>query len=123
MTNQHDDTENLDRFFAAARATTPEPSAEFFALIVEDAQAQQAALRIPAAPAKRGGVIRQWLDALGGWPAISSLATATVAGIWVGISPPEELSLAAQSYLGLEDASLVIDMSANSALGLPEDAL
>lgn len=123
MTHQHDETKNLDRYFAAARATSPEPSAELFARIVEDAQAQQAVVHQPASPARRGGVIRQWLDALGGWPAISSLATATVAGVWVGISPPEELSLAAQSYLGLEDTSLVIDMNANSALGFSEDAL
>jgi len=32
------------------------------------------------------------LDAIGGWPSFSGLAAATVAGLWIGISPPETLN-------------------------------
>jgi hypothetical protein len=28
------------------------------------------------------------MDAVGGWPALSGLAAATVAGVWVGVAPP-----------------------------------
>jgi hypothetical protein len=30
-----------------------------------------------------------WLAAIGGWPAAAGLATATVAGLWIGYAQPD----------------------------------
>jgi hypothetical protein len=39
-------------------------------------------------------------DMLGGWPAVSGLAAATVAGIWVGVAPPASVESITASFLG-----------------------
>lgn len=100
----------LDSFFAEARDAAPEPGAALLARVFEDAQAQSA-LRTavaagpvaePLAPSRqtaataataaRGGATgRAALRAvlrtvLGGWGAAGGLATATVAGLWIGFA-------------------------------------
>lgn len=109
---------DLDQLFATARDTAPELPDSLAARMVEDALAVQAeALTSPAVerPVLRIGIFRQFLALLGGWPAMAGLATATVAGIWIGMSPPTILTEGAsalgwQSVSG-EDAYLVDTMS------------
>lgn len=105
----HDDAA-LDALFAAARDDTPVPSAALLARITADAEREVAmpATIARAAPKRRG---LAWLvAALGGWPAVSGLATATVAGLWLGYTEPGSLTdftgtlwPAAESGYGLGD--------------------
>lgn len=85
----------LEDFFAAARAQRPEPDADLLARIAAEAEAAAAARARPA-PARPsgqsgrpGGGLGGWLAAIGGWPAAAGLATATVAGLWIGYAQPD----------------------------------
>ncbi|PRY24911.1 hypothetical protein CLV78_10284 [Aliiruegeria haliotis] len=104
------DTE-LETFFKAARDVDGDPSADLMARVLADAYEEQPAPG-PAvtAPAKapRRGWLSGAIEAMGGWPAMTGLAAATMAGVWIGYSPP----------LALETLSLdVLD----SGYGLPLD--
>lgn len=87
MTTDRDDA--LDDLFAAARGAEDwEMSEALTARIMADAAAEMP--RPAAAPVRRG----PWaalVAALGGWPAVSGLAAATVAGVWLGAAPPPAL--------------------------------
>lgn len=90
-----DDTE-LDGLFTAARHRTPAPSPDLIARIIAQAEAVAA----PAVPTPtRPGVIARLLDAIGGWPAAAGLATATVAGLAIGLGSPDTLDTLSGGYL------------------------
>lgn len=94
MTERKDET-GLDGFFAAARAETPEPGADFLARLTEaalDEQMAQAGRRSAAAGAAAPGLWAALRQALGGWPGMAGLAAACAAGVWLGVSPPEGMS-------------------------------
>lgn len=93
--SKHMDQE-LDASFEAMRAATPEPSPELLARVLADAYEEQDAWgavdRAPveatdSAPPRRGS-LRGVIDMIGGWPALAGLATATLAGVWIGYNPP-----------------------------------
>ena len=78
----------LDRLFA--EATVPTPSEALLARVMADADAvlnerRIAQTTVPVAP---GGWFRSILTGIGGAPALAGLATATVAGIWIGYVQP-----------------------------------
>ncbi len=60
--------------------------------------ARDAVDRVPV----RGGILRQFFDGIGGWPALAGMVTATVAGVWIGVSPPD---IVAQRIAWMGDAS------------------
>lgn len=89
----------LDAFLDAARAHPPAPSEAFLARVAADAAMVDAArarsalatgqaAATVAAPAPRRG-LQDILRAIGGWPALAGLATATVAGLWIGYAAPD----------------------------------
>lgn len=86
MTDPND--KMLDDLFAQARAVAPAPSDALIARVLADAVLPVQA----SAPIKAGGFWSGLMDTLGGWPAVGGLATATVAGIWVGIAPPASVA-------------------------------
>ena len=78
---------DLDSLFVTARAERPSPSAGLTARIMADADSVQAAFRtapVPARPRRWSG----WIAALGGNGVLAGLATATLAGLWLGFSQP-----------------------------------
>jgi hypothetical protein len=102
MTERHesDDDAALDALFGAARAARPDPSAALLARIAADAEAVAAdRARQAAARPSRGGIFG-WLPAIGGWPALAGLATAAVAGVWIGYAQPD---LGSVSLIGAAD--------------------
>lgn len=100
MTSDQDDN-LLDQLFAQARGRDAVPSDALMGRIAADAVAN---LTGPApAPARGGGLIATLVGILGGWPAVSGLAAATVAGIWIGFAPPQSLDSFAGDLLGSSD--------------------
>lgn len=95
----------LDALFEeakGARGDAPDVSPDLMARILADAEAVQAGFAPPPARAarpERPGLFRQISNALGGWPALAGLATASVCGLWLGISPPEGLRDMASLYV------------------------
>lgn len=109
----------LDACFEALRAAREEPSPELLARVLADGYAEQDARAAvaPAAPAPRRGWLRNLIDMIGGWPALAGLATATLAGVWIGYNPPAAfdsltLALLNESYgydVGLSASILDLD--------------
>ncbi len=86
----------LEPLFEAARAKAPQPSAELMARILVDAQAHLPApapvAAVQSVPPVRRGWLAGLLAAIGGWPSVAGMATATVAGLWLGFAQPEALT-------------------------------
>ncbi|MGP3724126.1 dihydroorotate dehydrogenase [Cereibacter sphaeroides] len=78
---------DLDDLFAEARREAPMPSADLMARILADAAAERPA-PAPARSAPRRR-LSPWLLALfGGGGVFAGLATATLAGVWIGMAQP-----------------------------------
>ncbi|WP_457646798.1 hypothetical protein [Profundibacter sp.] len=88
MTDKHDEF-GLNAYFDAGRKATKVPSDDLMARVLADAEAQQMA-NVPA-PAAQPGLFTSLWAAIGGWPTVAGMATATLVGIWIGISPPAPL--------------------------------
>jgi hypothetical protein len=96
----------LDDFLAAARADMPEPSEAFLARVLADAEAVQAGFQaaIPVSrAAPRGGFLSGLSAVFGGWAGLSGMATATIAGLWIGFAGADQLGTVAASYIGGTD--------------------
>ena len=94
----------LDDIFAAGRATALDPSDALLARVLADAEGE---IESRAAPAPRRRARRSaWtriVSGLGGWPAVAGMATATIAGAWLGFASPDQLNELAGGML-LPDA-------------------
>lgn len=109
----------LDAFFEAERAAPLEASPAFMARVLGDAMEVadgfEAAPVAAPAPKKRGLFgfgLPGALALLGGWPAAASMATATIAGVWIGAAQPAGLASVSGGWLGAvsETASLEYDL-------------
>jgi len=111
MSRNDDDIAALRAHFEAGRNHRPEPSDALLARVLDDATQVQAAQAAEATSsgaetAREAGMWRQVLHGLGGWPALTGLATATVAGIWIGLSPASGID----AYLDPGDPAYVVDL-------------
>lgn len=85
------DEKMLNDVFAQMRDDSVAPSDTLMDRIMQDADGVLgAAAPRPSRP--RRGIFAQFMDAIGGWPAMSGLAAATVAGVWIGVVQPTSLS-------------------------------
>lgn len=117
--------ERLEALFSQARSAPEEPDAALMARVLEDALAVQAARPVPAAErvvARRGWGL--WA-ALGGWPAMGGLATAVVAGLWIGVSPTLGVGDAVNILLAgpADDVISLVDASEGFGFDLYDMAL
>ena len=105
-------TDELEGFFAAARAAGPAPSEALMARVLADADAAQpravAAVAPVAASASRW---RRWLMALsaavGGGAMATGLASAAMAGVFIGYAGPVTSDWLAGAVSGGEDVQMV----------------
>lgn len=93
MTDEDRKPDDLEFYFDAARSAAPALSPAALDRMTAQALAVQREFTAPplARAAPRRGLLAQLLATLGGWPAIAGLATAAVAGIWIGATPPAML--------------------------------
>lgn len=96
------DIDELEAAFAAARGAET-PSDDLVARVLADAAAVQAGTRANHSPAPSpGDQMTGWLSAIGGWLGAGGLATATAAGLVIGISAPDSVdSVLGGSLTGL----------------------
>ncbi|MGO4851232.1 dihydroorotate dehydrogenase [Phaeovulum sp. W22_SRMD_FR3] len=117
--------DGLEGYFAAARATAMDPSADFMARVLADAEAE-AARRIPQGLSRPQAAPRQGLWAmlvagLGGWGGLGGMATAAVAGVWIGVSGLSSFGTVGTTLSGsLWSASTVAEQLGSVQL-LPDD--
>lgn len=117
-----DDTDHgLDALLALARVQAPAPGDALMARLLADAEAARPAPRpvapVPAAPRPPS---RPWSlsRALGGWPALGTLAASTALGVTVGMAQPASLP----DFAGTV-ATAVWGEGMSVGLGLDEDPL
>ena len=85
------DDKALETAFAQARTPDMMPSEAALNRIMMDADSVLAA-SAPVPKRQKQNIGAMILDAIGGWTAFGGLATATVAGLWIGVSPPAALT-------------------------------
>jgi len=90
MAERSDDDDTLAVFFDAARDRPGDLPDDLSARILADATAVLSA-RTGRAPAPPRGWLAALGAALGGWPSLAGLATAAVAGVWIGAAQPVAL--------------------------------
>lgn len=78
----------LEPFFEAAREEVPPLDDALMNRMIADAAAVAAA-RAPAASIATTPAWRRVFVAIGGWPALAGLASATAAGVWIGVALPD----------------------------------
>ncbi|MEQ9243915.1 hypothetical protein [Roseovarius indicus] len=110
MMDEPENKDPLTAFFDAGRAARPEPGDALMARIMADADRVQAERAEAPAPGPRRGLFAGLAQALGGWPAMAGLATATVAGLWIGVSPPSGLAGVAQDVMAGANEAYLIDL-------------
>ena len=99
---QRADDQLIDKLFADVADVDFAPAPDFTARVLADAARVQA--QISAAPSRKSPTIFVQLgELLGGWPAMGGLATAGVAGLWIGLAPPAELEAYAAELLGTSE--------------------
>lgn len=85
-------TDELEGFFAAARAAGPAPSDALTARVLADADAAQPRVAGPVPASVEIPLWRRWLAALsgavGGGAMVTGLASAVVAGVFIGYAGP-----------------------------------
>lgn len=113
----------LDEYFKVARHRPPTPPNALMARVLADAVAAQDASERPRGARAPSRPWRDFLRVVGGWPAMAGLASAAVAGLWLGIAPPAALPDAANAYLGLGDAGYLVDAPPGFGFDLLEEAL
>lgn len=93
MTEDRKDHDRLDAYFDAARRQTPALSDAALARLTTQALQVQAEAAAPQGThPQRPGRLAQLLAMIGGWPAMAGLATAGIAGLWIGAVPPAGLA-------------------------------
>ena len=99
--NDHDPNDrgfDLEPYFAAARRSAPEPDDALMGRILADAHAARAVRNPPVA--RRMDVIALIYRLLGGWSGLGGLASAALAGVWIGIAVPEPVAAHLSGVLG-----------------------
>jgi hypothetical protein len=99
---------DLDDLFAAARAAAPAPSAALLARIEADARHH---LPRPAARPARApqGLLGRLVRAVGGPAGAAGLATASLAGLWIGIAQPQGLTTLTEGLTAGLGATAALD--------------
>lgn len=101
----------LDDLFSQARSRDALPKPDFMERVLQDAlEAQAVHVQAAVTPPARTSWVRQLLSEIGGWPAVAGLATAGVAGLWIGINPPNLMATTAENFLGNNSDLYLVDL-------------
>ena len=87
---------DLDDLLAQVAQNQPQVPRDLMARVLIDADQMQP--KPGAAP--RAGVWAALMDMIGGWPAVGGIAMAGVAGLWIGVAPPNSLETVTSAVLG-----------------------
>lgn len=84
-----DDDALLESLFAEAKMdVAAQATPDFMARVLADAEATMPppAPIAPAVTEPPASVLAKFVALIGGWPSVSGLAAATVAGVWIGVA-------------------------------------
>jgi len=107
--NEIDRDDELQRFFDAARRQPNLASDALMERVLGDALSYQTATeKVVKVDSKVGFLAGLWAG-IGGWPAAAGLATASLAGLWIGVSPSLGLADAVITTFGSNTAESYIE--------------
>lgn len=113
-TAPQDDDLFLDAFFDAERDGSPAMCPDLFTRVLGDAETMQSAFVAPIVTKKPSVSI--WTQAFSvlvkTWPSAAGLATATLAGVWIGYSPPAVIETFTSSFVGSTETAGIFDVMA-----------
>ena len=90
----------LDDLFADARELDATPSSELMSRVLGSAAQLQPDVK-PLSPTGQGPSLwSQFMDVIGGWPALGGVAAAGVTGLWLGLAPTASMDSFAAELLG-----------------------
>ncbi len=111
MTRIDRSEQELEELLQSAAKAGPDPSDALLARVMADADAvlaersAESAMPVGSVPTSAsGGWLNRLLGGVGGWPAVAGLATATIAGVWIGYAQPASLGGVAGGLLAGETA-------------------
>jgi len=101
----------LEALFDVAKTQELQPSDALMARILADAEAEQPPhLALLTTKTRTGrGLFKQLWGAIGGWPAVAGLATATMAGLWIGMNPSVYVADVMAQYTGSDSDLYLVD--------------
>ena len=94
----------LDDLFATARNTPVKVSEDLTAKLLSEALAVQQPSKQAFDTRQRPHRVRTlFLELFGGWPAVAGYVTASLIGVWIGLTPQIGQAVNAQSYFSGTD--------------------
>mgnify|MGYP001627886646 FL=1 len=111
MTENNADHNGLEAYFDPARRTSVPLSEDMLHRLTQDALGTQkefsaTKLALISGPVStRLGKFGQVVALIGGWPAMAGLATAGIAGLWIGAVPPAILENITANVVSSSDAT------------------
>ncbi|WP_045387508.1 hypothetical protein [Falsirhodobacter sp. alg1] len=97
---------DLNDLFAEARRTPSEPSPDLLARIMADAEDNMARpVTAPPAPVRSPWRFLGWLLGVSG--ASAGMASAAIAGVWVGFSQPDTVSRVTAAYWAVTSVEVI----------------
>lgn len=99
----------LEQEFSALKAQAKPPSADLMVRVLRDADDVQTDFVAPPPPARKSFSAR-FVDLIGGWPSMAGLATAGIAGVWIGLSQPTALIAGSQALLYGAATDALVDL-------------
>lgn len=112
--------DHLEDLFAAARSAPTELPGPLQASLLADAQRVQEerssardraseTSQLLSSPRELSRQIwRQFVSAVGGWPALGGLVAASLSGLWIGLAPPSFLPDPIESFASYSSGSQVV---------------
>ncbi|MEO0750984.1 MAG: hypothetical protein AAFY25_04215 [Pseudomonadota bacterium] len=99
----------LERDFRALKAHAAPPGDDLMARVLADADAVQAAAMAPP-PRAASSFGTRFVRLIGGWPSLAGLATAGIAGVWIGLTQPAALIEGSQALLYGDQTMALVDL-------------
>lgn len=115
-TEKSPEVQGLEPFFAAARQQGRQPSQALLARVLADAEAAQPAPQAAVPRVQPGRLTQAWARLWRGLPTAAGLASATMAGVWLGFVSPDAVLAIETALTGGADAGF----AAEALAGLDE---
>lgn len=109
MTDAPQKPDPLDEAFGILKQHATPPGDDVMARVLADADAVQAEILAPPKPARLPVSVR-FMALIGGWPSMAGLATAGLAGVWIGVSQPAALVQTSEALIFGDASGALVDL-------------
>lgn len=99
----------LNKEFCALKTRATPPGDDLMARVLADADAVQAEILAPPRSVRKPFTVR-FMAFIGGWPSMAGLATAGLAGVWIGVSQPAALVQTSETLIYGDLSGAMVDI-------------